>query len=197
MAETGVGAIVLAGGKSSRMGCDKALLEFGGMTILERTISALLKLTPDVLVVSDSTDRYKLACGRLITDLYPGIGPVGGLLTGLNAVGEGYHYVVACDMPFLNPNVLALLMRAAESPLDAVVPERNGMPEPLCGVYSQAARHKLMKYLEDGGSSARGALEVLNTRRVGEGVLRRLDPDGRCFDSANTIEDYERLKALL
>ncbi len=197
MAGTGIGAIVLAGGKSSRMGTDKALLDFGGMTILERTIAALLKLTPNILVVADSTERYKLACGKIIADLYPGIGPVGGLLTGLNAVGDGYHYVVACDMPFLNPNVLALLMRAAESPLDAVVPERNGMPEPLCGVYAQSASHKIMKYLEDGGSSARGALDVLNTRRVGEGVLRRLDPDGRSLESANTASDYERLKGLL
>jgi molybdopterin-guanine dinucleotide biosynthesis protein A len=119
---------------------------------------------------------------------------VGGIVTGLNAVGPGAHFVVACDMPGVDVQVLTLLMEAVDPTLDAVVPELSGMPEPLCAVYCDSAEVKLRRFLADGGRSARGALDVLATLRIEEDRLRRLDPTARSLINVNTPEDLDRFR---
>lgn len=193
MTETS-GAIILAGGKSSRMGEDKALLPYNGMTLLEHVVSTVRTLAGDIVVVADAPEKYTLPCGRLVTDTFPDSGPVGGILTGLTTLGPGSHIVVACDMPALNVGVLQLLLKAATPEWDAIVPEINGQPEPLCAVYRHTAAPRLMSFLESGKRSAREALGALRVKRVGEGVLRRLDPTLSCFTNINTPEDFETLK---
>lgn len=187
-------AIILAGGKSERMGLDKACLPHHGMTFLEHTITTLMTMTSQVVVVADRADKYPLPCGRVIADIYPDCGPVGGILTGLMYAGEGLHYVVACDMPHLNTNLLSLLMKADDPGTDVIVPEFGGQVQPLCGLYRHTAIPKLMKFLEDGGRAAREALNVLFIKKVGEGVLRRIDPSGLSFTNVNTPEEYEQFQ---
>jgi molybdenum cofactor guanylyltransferase len=186
-------AILLAGGKSQRMGQDKALLVYEGRTFLEHVIAALLPLTDNILVVADRADKYALPHGHIIVDLFPDTGPVGGILTGLMAAGSGAHWVVPCDMPAVSPDVLQLLRQAAVPPLDAVVPEINGELEPLYAVYRDTTAPKLRHYLDGGQRSARGALKTLNVRRIGEDVLRRVDPNTASFMNVNTPEELALL----
>ncbi len=173
------------------MGQDKALLPYEGMTFLEHTVSMLLALASEIIVVADTPDRYSLPCGRVVGDIFPGSGPVGGVLTGLTQAGDGWHYVVACDMPNIQRPVLELLRKAATSEYDVVVPELNDHMEPLCAVYRHTASPKLLKFLERGGRSAQDALKTLSVKKVGEGVLRRIDPEHRSFVNINTPEDLE------
>lgn len=184
-------AIVLAGGKSERMGEDKALLPYAGMTLLEHVVSSLLLVVSDIIVVTDMPNKYAIPCARVVTDTFPGFGPVGGLLTGLTQAGGGSHLVVACDMPALQTPVLQLLLKAATSEWDAVVPEIGGLAEPLHAVYNHTATPKLLRFLENGGRTAREALDSLKVKRVGEGVLRRIDPQLLSFTNVNTPEELE------
>lgn len=183
------GAIVLAGGKSSRMGQDKALLPFNGMTLLEHVVASLTGMFPHIVVVADVADKYPISCGRVIGDIYPECGPLGGILTGLTHLGAGAHLVVACDMPYLHPSVIQLLFKAVTLEWDAIVPETGGHLEPLCAVYRHTAANRLMGFLEGGNYSVHEALKTLRTKRIGEGVLRRIDPELRCFTNWNTLED--------
>ena len=187
-------AIILAGGKSVRMGEDKALLSLDGMSFLEHIVTSMLELTNNIIVVVDRENRYTLPYGRMVVDIFPDVGPVGGIITGLMAAGPGTHYVVPCDMPDLNPNVMRLLGQAASPPLDAVVAEISGEEQPLCAVYRHTAMPKLLSYLENGKRTARGALAILHVMRIGEGVLRRIDPDLASFRNINTPEELTLLR---
>ena len=201
-------AILLAGGKSRRMGQDKALLVYEGRTFLEHVVAALLPLTAHILIVADRQDKYAsseslsfetlsfetssrkvLAQARVVVDKFPDSGPVGGIVTGLMAAGPGAHWVVPCDMPAVNPDVLRLLWQNAVPPFDAVVPEINEEPEPLYATYRDTALPNLRDYLDGGQRSARGALKTLNVKRIREDALRRIDPDAASFININTPEE--------
>ncbi len=188
------GAIVLAGGRSERMGQDKALLRVCGRTLLETVVAMLEPLVREVIVVADRADRYALSAARVVGDDYPQTGPLGGILTGLRELGAGSHLVVACDMPTLQPALLQLLLDAASSEWDAVVPEVGGRPEPLCAVYCDTAAEPLRRFLESGRRAVHLALTQIRTRRIPEAELRRLDPDLLTFTNLNTPPDLERLQ---
>ena len=191
------GAIVLAGGQSERMGQDKALITVHGMTLLEHVIVALMPVVNKILVVADIPDKYPLSCGRVVADTFPGCGPVGGILTGLTALGAGYHLVVGCDMPALQLGVLQLLAKAVMPGWDAFVPMIGGQAEPLCAIYSHTAGPKLLRFLESDRRSAREALDMLQVKWLGEGVLRRVDPQLISFTNVNAPEDLKALERIL
>ena len=186
------GGVVLAGGKSSRMGQDKALLPSHGKSLLEQVIETVRPLVSDLVVVTDVAERYVLSEVRSVADLFPNTGPVGGILTGLMALGEGSHLVVACDMPCLQSSVLESLWERATPEWDAVIPERQGQLEPLCAVYRTTAIPKLQAFLETGQRAAHKAVATLNACIVREAELRALDPALACFINLNTPQDLER-----
>jgi len=189
------GAIVLAGGRSVRMGQDKALLRTHGLTLLETVVSVLILLADEIVIVADRADKYELPDCRVVGDLYPEIGPLGGILTGLHTLGPGHHLVVACDMPALQPALLRLLLASAGSEWDVIVPEVEGRLEPLCAVYADTAIPALQAYLEGGGRALQRALQTeVRTRRIPETELRRYDPSLLTFTNLNTPDDLERLQ---
>jgi molybdopterin-guanine dinucleotide biosynthesis protein A len=189
------GAIVLAGGRSERMGQDKALLRTNnGTTLLETVVATLRALVGEIVVVADRADRYALPDCRMLGDAYPQTGPLGGIVTGLRALGAGHHLAVACDMPALQPAALRLLLDSAGPEWDVVVPEIEGRMEPLCAVYSDTAIPALQAYLESGGRALHRALAEVRTRRIPETALRHVDPALRTFTNLNTPDDLERLQ---
>jgi len=186
--------IVLAGGKSRRMGRDKALLPFQGTTLLEYIIMQMRKAVEDVIVVADMPERYVLADGtRVVGDIYPEAGPLGGIVTGLHVAKEGYHPVVGCDMPYLEPAMLRLLIREAQG-FDGVIPEVAGRIEPLCAVYHSRCVVALEMALLQGERAVHRAIEYVNMKRVREDVLRTVDKDLRSFINLNTPAEYERVR---
>lgn len=188
-------AIVLTGGKSSRMGQDKALLEYQGRTFLEHVIGMVRPLAREVLLVTDRADRYAVPNVRVLVDVLSDGGPVAGIVTGLIAAGPGAHFVVPCDMPLVSGSVLKLLRGACLPDWDAAVPEINGEPEPLYAVYRETALPKLRRYLESGRRSARGALSELNVNTVGMETLRQADADLASFHNINTPQELALLLA--
>lgn len=181
------------------MGQDKALLEVNGSAFLEQVLATAHSLSSDIVLVVDRADRYSgfldaFPDVRVVVDVFPDAGPVVGIVTGLQAAGSGAHWVVPCDMPLLNRDVLQRLRDACEPSCDAVVPEIDGEPEPLVAVYRDTALPKLRGYLESGRRSARRALAELRVKTIGEQVLRQLDPALTSFQNVNTPAELALLR---
>lgn len=168
------------------MGRDKASLRRDGATLLERTIQQLRVISREVILVG----RESAPLGaRAVPDQEPGLGPVGGLLTGLRASRFALNVVVACDHPFLEAVVLrALVARAGD--FDAVVPKVAGRAQPLVAVYRNDCLRVVEEYVQSGGRSLRGLLPHLSVRWFEEAELAGLDPDFRSFHNVNTPEDW-------
>jgi molybdopterin-guanine dinucleotide biosynthesis protein A len=186
------GGAILAGGKSLRMGHDKPLLQVSGSTLLERCAEALRPIVVEVIVVADVAERFNLSNCRVVGDHCPGTGPVGGIVTALKVLGEGTHVVVACDMPFLQTDLLQMLLEFATEDYDAIVPWIDGRPEPLCAVYRHTCAAPFLQFLASGQRAANRALETVRVKRAEEGELRKADPHLISFTNLNTPEDAGR-----
>ena len=128
--------LILAGGQSRRFGQDKALWRLGSETLLERTISKLLGVTREIVVVGLRTGLVVPPGVRAIPDELPGAGPLAALLTGLQACRYPLVAVVSCDLPFLNPTLMVYLLHVAQH-FDAVVPRVGGRLAPLPAGHSK------------------------------------------------------------
>jgi molybdopterin-guanine dinucleotide biosynthesis protein A len=184
-------SIVLAGGKSSRMGEPKALLPFDGEPLIRHIVGMLRQHFDEVLVVAASGQALPAMPARVVYDGVAHQGPVGGIYYGLQAAEGNVCFVTSCDSAFLNPNLIAYLLAAARG-YDVVVPHWDGRFQPLHAVY----RKGVLPFLD--GQLARGELrpvslfERVRTRRVDEHEIRLHDPEGLCFFNMNTPEDYAR-----
>jgi molybdopterin-guanine dinucleotide biosynthesis protein A len=187
-------AIVLAGGRSSRMGTPKALLPFDNEPLIVHIVAALRRLFADVVVVAAPGQELPAMPVTLVRDDVAYQGPVGGLCYGLRAAGGDVSFVISCDSAFLNFDLISHLLSQIPQH-DVVVPHWQGRFQPLHAVY----RRTVLPLLED--QLARGELrpvylfDKVRTRRIDEDVIRRFDPDGLSFFNMNTPEDYaEALK---
>lgn len=165
-------ALVLAGGKSQRLGRDKAQERIAGQTLLERAVEACRALAEDIVVVVGSEQQRarvpKHLPVRVALDAAPGLGPLSGLQAGLLAARTAYAWAVACDMPFIDPSLLRYEMRQADGH-DAVVPMVRGRAQTLHAVYSRAIRPVLADVMASRDPSLRGLLARISVRYVEEG----------------------------
>lgn len=142
-----VNGFVLAGGRSQRMGCDKASLKLNGQPLLLRAVN-LLKAHLGSVAVLGPRGRYESLGVPVLPDRWPGQGPLGALLTGLESSANGWNIFLACDLPLLNGQFIELLLRSTLAvKLDAVVPRTNEGWHPLCAAY-RLTRSKLLKELD-------------------------------------------------
>ena len=191
-----VSAIVLAGGESTRLRTDKALLDFGGTTLLEITIERLREVTADIVVACGQGKRsnWPDVDAQMVLDSSEGRGPLAGLEAGLRQIANEAAVVVACDMPFLNPALLALLAGRLETHA-AVVPMFDGRYHALHAVYSQ----RCLPFVEDlllKGGSMRDLLAAVDTRVVAEVEVRGVDPAGLSCFNLNVPADLEAARAI-
>jgi molybdopterin-guanine dinucleotide biosynthesis protein A len=180
-------AAVMAGGKSRRMGRDKAWLEVGGVPLVRRAIAALEPLADEVFVVAND-ERYRSLGVRVAADRYPGGGALGGIAT---AVAEAAHDVVlvaACDMPFLDSAVWRILLEGAAE-ADVVVPRVRGELETLHAVYSKACLPGMERALAEGRLRVISFFGEVRVREIAESELRAVDPELRSFTNLNTPDE--------
>jgi molybdopterin-guanine dinucleotide biosynthesis protein A len=178
--------IVLAGGKSSRFGSDKLAARMGDRTLLDRAVAAVAAIVTEVVVVVGPGDDRRLAPVdrpvRIVRDPESNGGPLVGLLAGLEAVDESLVVVAGGDMPFLRPEVLALLTRtlaAADPAVGAVALRSRNVVMPLpVAVRTGAATDVARRLVGDGERSLRSLLERLTVRVLEEADWRPFDPDG-------------------
>jgi molybdenum cofactor guanylyltransferase len=192
-ADQAVAGIVLAGGRSRRMGQDKALLRVGGgPPLISLVVDRLRALVGEVIVVTSDGARLGALPARIVPDVYADAGPLSGIYSGLLATDRERALVTACDMPFLSSRLLAYLLQVSGSH-DVVLPRLvSGFLEPLHAVYSQTCREVFRRQLDAGRYSAIGYLDQVKVRYVEEAELRRFDPELRSFFNVNTQADLER-----
>jgi molybdenum cofactor guanylyltransferase len=207
-----VEAFLLAGGKSSRMGRDKALLEFSGAPMIQRTADLLTALvTKTTLVISSTqsdnpadTNRYSNFGLPTLVDSWPSFGPLGGIATALANAQSKWCLILACDMPFLTKEWLASLLSysaqpetKALKPIDVIIPETNRGLEPLCAIYRATCAPILAASLDRGVRKVTDALSKLNLHRIIENEWRQFSPDGNLFGNLNTWQDYLDAQQIL
>jgi molybdenum cofactor guanylyltransferase len=192
-------AIILVGGEARRAnGQEKYFFQYKGRTFIERLVDSLHEITDEIILVAKSPEqcrRFDAIKGvRCITDIRPGLGPIGGLHAGVSAAKGDLLFVSACDMPCIETAVISYLFNAIGD-ADAAIPSWNKeMLEPLHAVYR---RNALLGYLESHASlSLRFMIRSLNTRYVPVEELRRFDPSLRTFTNINKLEELDRINAL-
>lgn len=198
---TGVTALsvgfVLAGGRSSRMGSNKALLELCGETLIVRAAKLVESVTGRATVVGFAPEYSALGLSAVADD-WPGAGPLGGIATALRVSKEPWCLVVACDMPYLTREWLEYLVgRAGTTRADAVVPIGERGAEPLCAMYHKQCEGTVRAALGRGVRKVRDALGMLSIEAIEQSEWERFDPDGLLFRNMNTPADYQEAKARL
>ncbi|MFH1007516.1 MAG: molybdenum cofactor guanylyltransferase [Candidatus Latescibacterota bacterium] len=181
--------IVLAGGKSRRIGSNKALLPFEGRPLILRAVEALESVAEKVWVITDSSEVYSSFGFSVRTDVLPTHGCLGGIYTGLMAAETPYSLVLACDMPFARPEFLNFLT-VQMAGFDVVIPKGTKGYEPLCAVYSKACLKPILSQLEAGQFKVTDFLERVRVRVVEPAEIEPFDPDGRMFTNINTLAQY-------
>lgn len=188
-------AVVLAGGRSTRMGRDKASLPFGGVPLLRRVVERLRPVVDEVIVVANDGAPAAGPGARVVADAFPGLGPLAGLHAGLRASGAERNLVVACDLPFASP-ALAVHLRDRAAGADAAIPLFRGRPEPLHGVYRRGCLAVAEAQLRRGELALARFLERLRVVWVEEAEVARFGVPERIFLNVNRPGELEQALAL-
>lgn len=165
MTDRGWTGVVLAGGQSSRMGRDKALIEIEGLTLLDRAIELLRPHCREVLVIGDP-EKYVPAHASVIPDDEPGKGPLGGLVTAMKRARYVRLLVLACDLPNLSDRLLVRLKHELDTGFDAAIPRHGDLLEPLAGAYHRHAIEAFEGCLAGGVLKMSAALDRVKTGYV-------------------------------
>lgn len=184
-----VTALILAGGKATRLGgVDKRELVIGGRTIFERQIEALGPCVAEILVSSPR----QVAGYRTVVDPVPGQGPLAGIAAGLAAATTPWLFVIAGDMPYLHRALIELVLSRGDAGCDAVGIRIGGLAEPLCSAMHVAAWRPIVTERLAAGRLKASALltdEDLRVRWIEEAEVRAIDPELRALHNVNAPED--------
>jgi molybdenum cofactor guanylyltransferase len=191
-----VTGVILAGGKSRRMGRDKAFLPFGQGLLIERVIEVIQQVTADVMLITNSPEQYQRFGLPMFTDVIPDAGSLGGIYTGLVSAKVPYSLCLACDMPFVKPDFLRFLCDTADQ-ADVVIPRNAEDFQPLCAIYAQACREPIRQRIEAGRLKITGFFDQVHVRVIEDELLTRFDPHDMMFFNANTPEEYAKAQRML
>jgi molybdenum cofactor guanylyltransferase len=193
---------VQAGGASTRFGRDKALVGFGGRTMLAQTTGLLASVCGEVIIVA-AEGQYPDVPVPLLADRWPGQGPLGGILTALQSSAlrgteSIWNLIVSCDMPFLTRDWLEFLCQRAERSAAqvAVAESANGL-EPLCACWKTTSMPSVQAAFDSGVRKVTDAMKRLPMEVLDVSVWKRFDTKGRLFWNINTPADYEEAKRIL
>ncbi len=193
-----IAAIVLAGGKNRRLGRSKALEPIIGKSLIERVVERLKSLTGQIIIVTsrEQLDLPVTCNAEILVDIYPGKGPLGGIYTGLLASRSLQSLVVACDMPFLNSQLLDYMGELSRE-FDVVAPRlREGMVEPLHSIYSKNCLGKIKTQLESNELEVYSVLNTVRVRYVERAECQKFDPQLLSFLNINCQSDLDRAVML-
>jgi molybdenum cofactor guanylyltransferase len=188
-----VTAFVLAGGKSVRMGEDKAFLRLGGCTLLERALELARDLAGNAWIVGNAAKFA--AFGPVIEDVYAERGPLGGIHAALTQTSTDLNLMVAVDLPFVQRNFLNyLITRAHETAAVVVVPRGGGGLQPLCAVYRRAFAEVAERSLRSGKNRIDSLFPEVKTRVIDQEELMQNGFSEEMFRNVNTRQDWQEAR---
>ncbi|HKF50767.1 MAG TPA: molybdenum cofactor guanylyltransferase [Candidatus Acidoferrales bacterium] len=190
-----VGAFVLAGGASSRMGRAKGLLTFAGKPLVVH-VARLVESVAEPPVIIGPASAYGGIGFCVIGDDRRNMGPLGGICTALRVTTRGWNLIVGCDLPFLTREWLEYLIECAmDSPADVVIPLNERGHEPLCAMYRKRAHGAIEAALGRGVRKITDGLKQLTLTAIEPSEWKAFDARGRLFKNVNTPADYEQARA--
>jgi molybdopterin-guanine dinucleotide biosynthesis protein A len=181
----------VAGGKSRRMGRDKALLPWGSETLLDHTLAQLRAVCEDVRILSGSAPLYLGHGATVILDHFQNAGPLGGLEAALASPGVAAGLFLAVDMPFVPVELLKELVGLVEG-VDAIVPVAAGGAQPLCAVYRASCLPAIRACVEAGDFRMTAFWPQVHVRELTEAELARFGDPTSLFFNINTPDDFDR-----
>jgi molybdopterin-guanine dinucleotide biosynthesis protein A len=189
--------VIQAGGKSTRMGGEpKALIELGGRRIVERVVAAIEHVVDDVLVVTNTPERYAFLGLPMVGDVFPDGGSLGGIYSGLLAAAGDAAFTVACDMPFLRADVVRLVVeRAGEG--DVVIPRVGDQLETLHASYAKRCLPHMEERLRAGRLKIVGFFDAVRVVEIPEATVRRLADPTVVFMNVNTPDELAQAREIL
>ena len=191
-------SIILAGGKSSRLGRSKALQAIGDKSLIQWVIERLVILSSEIIVVTSHGESIPCSpAGRIktVADIYPSKSPLVGIYSGLIASANPQAIVVGCDMPFLSVGLLEYMAQICSS-FDVVVPQIKDKLEPLCAVYSKNCVAPIRCLLQQNEPRISKLFTLVKVKYVEKDEVNRFDPEHLSFFNINSQADLDRAKKL-
>ncbi|HVO83434.1 MAG TPA: molybdenum cofactor guanylyltransferase [Syntrophobacteria bacterium] len=187
---------ILAGGKSRRFGRNKSMERFQGERLIERQVRTLRSLFPEVMIVTNRPELYLDLDVTIVQDIIPGMGPLGGIYTGLLFAQGGSIFVTAVDMPFIQPAVIRRMLEVFPGH-DVVIPRLGDYLEPLHGMYSPRCLTSVKRMLDREELQVVRFFPSVKAAYLDEEEIRRLDPEGLSFFNINTPGDMAQAMEIL
>lgn len=185
--------IILSGGKSTRMGKNKAFIEIEGVPIIQRIHTLFKELFQEIIIVTNQKELFSNFDSKILNDLLPNKGVVGGLYTGLFFSNYTYSFCVACDMPFIKKSLVQYLIKNKED-YDVIVPRTKDGLQPLHALYSKNCLDPIRKIIEQGKYKMVDLYNLVRVKVIQEDDFNSLDPFRESFINVNTPEELVSIK---
>lgn len=190
--------LILAGGQSRRLGRDKAFEKIDSSTSIERVIDSASSVSDTLFIVVNDTEKYRSFSSDSVTvirDRIPGIGPIGGILTGLEASEDAFDLALSCDSPFLKPRLLRFMLEESEG-FDVTLADVEGRLHPMPGVYSKACIEPIADSIRHGQRKIISFFEDVNVNIIDSETIKKYDRDLYSFFNINNEEDLEKARSI-
>ena len=190
--------VILSGGLATRYeGTEKALLQVGGVRLLDRIYDIYTELFEEIILVTNSPQKYLDWDLLIVPDLFPIRSSLTGIHAGLFFMTNPFAFISACDTPFLKKEVVETVIERIESDIDIVMPKTSAGFEPLCAVYSRRCLETAQQHLEQEKLKVIKAFRKSRMKTISEKVLRQKDPDLLSFFNINTSDDLQRAAEMV
>ena len=190
-------AVILAGGLNSRMGGNnKAFLEVGGQTILNRLLETITPFFNEILLVTREPELYRDLPARIVTDIYPARSSLTGIHAGLKNAAAPMAFILPCDAPFVQPGLVRFLLEEIEPSLDVIVPLIDSHYEPLCAIYSKRCLPYIEDQLDRDDFTILNFFDRINIKTIPARRIRTADKDMISFYNVNTPEALEASQVM-
>lgn len=185
-------AIILAGGKSSRFGLDKAFIKVRGLPLIISQIKLLKEIFKKIIIITNNPKRYKFKGVKIFQDIVPGKGPLGGIYTALTNSDTFYNFVIACDMPNLSPKLIKHILKQRNG-FDVVVPHLKNGYETLFAIYSKNCIMPIYAILNSRDLRIRNLFKKVRVREIDEDEIKEFGDPDVLFTNINTQKEYAKL----
>lgn len=193
--EQPLSCIILAGGENSRIGQEKAFLKIGERTFIEEQVSSLSKIFKEIIIVTNNRKNFKNMDVKVVTDIVSHLGPMGGLFTGLSVSSNIHCFVIGCDMPLINLELIKFMIDNIKED-DLVIPLSSSGKETLYAIYSINCLETIKRQIELKNLKLIDILKYHKVKYISDKEINKFDPKELSFFNVNSPKDYKKALRL-